>query len=240
MVKIRDIAASSSLACSSLVRSFAFSPSLETALVFLGYSSSPSSASLFHLQNPKASNKQSTEVKTRGEKTRKTTKLITQQREEALQRQKQKTALAGNPRETMIACKDNTRKPRKTRQRLAREREIETETQRDGDGERERREKEREKRNNTQVERKPGQACVAGSNGPHLSVSQLERSRSPKDPLKTDPDLRFYLHTLSNPPWCVPTLRAYWPIGKFQSSSWTISVPTDPSFSGVRGGGAGR
>jgi hypothetical protein len=191
MVKIRNTAASSSLACSSLVRSFAFSPSLETALVFLGYSFSPSSASLFHLQNPKASNKQSTEVKTRGEKTRKTTKLITQQREEALQRQKQKTALAGNPRETMIACKDNTRKPRKTRQRLAREREIETETQRDGDGEREREERKREKRNNTQVERKPGRACVAGSNGPYLSVSQLERSRSPKDPLKTDPDLLF-------------------------------------------------
>jgi hypothetical protein len=119
---------------------------LETDLVFLGYSSSPSSASLFHLQKPKASNKQSTEVKTRGEKTRKTTKLITQQREEALQRQKQKTAVAGNPRETMIACKDNTRKPRETRQRLAREREIETETQRDGDGERER---EREERNAT-------------------------------------------------------------------------------------------
>jgi hypothetical protein len=93
MVKIRDIAASSSLACSSLVRSFAFSPSLETALVFLGFSSSPSSASLFHLQKPKASNKQSTEVKTRGEKTRKTTKLITKQREEALQRQKQKRQL---------------------------------------------------------------------------------------------------------------------------------------------------
>jgi len=147
MVKIRDTAASSSLACSSLVRSFAFSPSLETALVFLEYSSSPSSASLFHLQKPKASNKQSTEVKTRGEKTRKTTKLITQQREEALQRQKQKTAVAGNPRETMIACKDNTRKPRETRQRLAREREIETETQRDGDGERER---EREKRETQQ------------------------------------------------------------------------------------------
>jgi hypothetical protein len=71
--------------------------------------------------------------------------LITQQREEALQRQKQKTALAGNPRETMIACKDNTRKPRKTRQRLAREREIETETQRDGDGEREREKRERER-----------------------------------------------------------------------------------------------
>jgi hypothetical protein len=121
MVKIRDTAASSSLACSSLVRSFAFSPSLETALVFLGYSS-PSSASLFHLQNPKASNKQSTEVKTRGEKTRKTTKLITQQREEALQRQKQKTALAGNPRETMIACKDNTRNPEK-RDNVLREKE---------------------------------------------------------------------------------------------------------------------
>ncbi len=105
---------------------------------------------------------------------------------------------------------------------------------RDRDTERRRR-REREKRNNTQVERKPGQACVAGSNGPYLSVSQLERSRSPKDPLKTDPDLLFYLHTLSNPPWCVPTLRAYWPIGKFQSSSWTIYVPTDPSFWGAAG-----
>jgi hypothetical protein len=77
---------------------------------------------------------------------------------------------------------------------------------------------------------------VAGSNGPYLSVSQLERSRSPKDPLKTDPDLLFYLHTLSNPPWYVPTLRAYWPMGKFQSSSWTNYVPTDPSFWGARGG----
>jgi hypothetical protein len=45
----------------------------------------------------------------------------------------------------MIACKDNTRKPRETRQRLAREREIETETERRRRREREREERKRER-----------------------------------------------------------------------------------------------